>query len=147
MIQEHVPMNTAKAPEILIFQIRAVRVFINLDGNLVDSFLDIWGDVKLRWFHRALTVTDSLSINPYVESTHDALETEECLTFLPSVRQGECPFVLSGRITLLIGCPFLLGLSHDIGRVNLERITGRDIDGGAVAIDFPVGRNSKRFPS
>ena len=40
-------MDTAKAPEVLIFQIGAVTVFIYLYSNLVYSFLDIGSDTKL----------------------------------------------------------------------------------------------------
>ena len=60
-------MNTTKAPEVLVFEIGTITIFIHLDGYLVFSLLDIGGDVELRRFHRALTITHLLAIDPYIE--------------------------------------------------------------------------------
>ena len=60
-------MDAAKAPEVLVFQVRAVAVFVHLDGYLVSTFLNIGGDVEFRRFHRALTVAHQLAVHPDVE--------------------------------------------------------------------------------
>ena len=51
MIQQHVAMDSAKAPEVLIFQIGTIAVFIHLDSYLVLSFADIGSDIKLARLH------------------------------------------------------------------------------------------------
>ena len=147
MIEQYVAMDAAKAPEVLVFQIGAVAIFIHLDGYLVFTRLDIACDVEFRWFHRALAVACLLSVHPDVECRHYALEAQEGLTLLPTNGHRERTAILPRRVALLVGRPVLLRFARHIGRVNLERIAGRDVDRCAVAVYFPVGRHRQRLPA
>ena len=83
MVEQHIAVDASEAPEVLVFEIGAIAVFIHLDGNLIVTLLEIAGDVELRGFHGTLRVTHLLAINPDIEGRHDTLEAQECLTFLP----------------------------------------------------------------
>ena len=122
VINQHVTMNTTEAPEVLIFEIGAVAVFIHLDGYLVFTFPDIGGDVEFGRFHRALAITNPLTIYPDIEGRHHTLEAQKGLTRLPTSGQGEGTTILSCGVSFLVGGPLLLGLLHYIGRINLKRI-------------------------
>ena len=54
MVEQHVAMDAAKTPEVLVFEVGAVAILIHLDSYLILTFLDIRRDVKLGGFHRAL---------------------------------------------------------------------------------------------
>ena len=141
-------MDAAKAPKVLIFQIGAVAVLIDLDGDLVFTMFEIWRDVELRGFHRPLAVAYTLPIDPYIKSTHHALKAQESLAAIthPTFRHDEGTAVLPRGVTLFVGSPVFLRLSRNVGRIYLERIAGRDIDRGAVAVHLPIGRHGQRLP-
>ena len=152
MIEQHVAVNAAEAPEVLVFQIRAVAVLIHLHGYQVLTFLEIGRDVKLRRLHRPLAIAYALTVHPDVKGRHHALEAQKRLTAVcPTVRHGECAAVLSRRVSLFVGCPCGLRLAHDVWRVNLEGVACRDVDRRSVAlsarVDLPVGRHGKRCPA
>ena len=54
MVEQHIAMDASEAPEVLVFEIGAIAVFIDLDGNLILTLQEIVGDVELRRFHRTL---------------------------------------------------------------------------------------------
>ena len=156
MIEQHVAMDTAEAPKILILEIRTVAIFVNFDGYLVLAFFDIWCDVKFRGFHRPLRIAHTQTIHPHVESRHDTLETKESLAIarwrtvgncgVPAIGEDKRTAVLASGVAFLVGRPILLGFTGDIRRIYLERIAGRDIDRRAVAVYLPIGRNGQCGP-
>ena len=144
-------MDASEAPKVLVFQIGAVAVFVDLDGYLVLTFLDVAGNIELRRLHRALTIANPLTVDPDVERRHDTLEAQEGLTLLPTGWQAERTAVLACGVALYVGGPLLLRLARDIRRVNLEGIAGRDVDRCAVGVPacvlLPVGWYGKCSPA
>ena len=47
VVEQHVAMDASEAPEVLVFQIGAVAVLVDLDGYLVLTFLDVAGNIEL----------------------------------------------------------------------------------------------------
>ena len=151
MVEQHIAVDASEAPEVLVFEVGAIAVFIHLDGNLIVTLLEIAGDVELRGFHGTLRVTHLLAINPDIEGRHDTLEAQESLPRLPPSGEGEGAPILTCGIALLVGGPLALRFAHHIGRVDLKRIACRDVDRCAKAmvaiIHLPVGWNGKLDPT
>ena len=156
VIEQYIAVDAAEAPEVLVFKIGAVAVFVDFDGYLVLTSFYIGGHIELRGFHGPLTIAHALAVDPNVEGRHHALKAEEglsrgfvccCITATnPTVGHGERTAILAGGVALLIGGPLFLGLLGDVGWVNFERVACRYIDRCAVAVHLPVGRNSQRCP-
>ena len=83
MVEQHIAVDASEAPEVLVFEIGAIAIFIHLDSNLIVTLPQITGDIELRGFHRTLRVTYLLAINPDIEGRHDTLEAQESLPNLP----------------------------------------------------------------
>ena len=126
-IEPHITVDAAETPEVLIFQITAVAILVNLYGYLVLACLQIRSHVKFAWLHRTLRITNLLAVHPYIEGAHHAFKTQEGLTVLPEQQrvclQLEATFILSGRIAFLVGGPVLLGCSHHIRRIDFKGVT------------------------
>ena len=146
MIDHDITMDATKTPEVLILEIRAIAVTINLDGNLILATPHILRDVELRGLHTALRVAHHLAIDPDIEGTHHTLEAQERLPQTPLGGQREATAVLPHGVALDVGRVFLFRRTHHTGRVNLEDITCRGVDGGSVAIHLPVGRHLEVIP-
>ena len=126
-IEPNITVDAAEAPEVLIFQITAVAILVNLHGYLVLASLQIRSHIKFARLHRTLRITHLLAVHPYIECAHHALETQEGLTVLAEQQrvclQLEDTFILSGRIAFLVGGPVLLRCSHHIRRIDFKGIT------------------------
>ena len=156
MIEQYVAMDATKAPEVLILKIGAVAIFIHLNGNLVLTFLNIGRYIKLRRLHRTLTIPYHMTIDPYVEGRHNALEAQEGLpkgfvccgvtATRPTIRKGKGTAILPCRVTLHVGRPIQFRLSHHVGRIYLERIARRNINRCTITVHFPIGRHSEYCP-
>ena len=135
-------MNTSKAPEILVFEIGTVAVFVYFDGYLVLAFLEIARHVELGGLHGALRIPYPLAVDPDIERRHDALEAQESLTASPTIGHIERAAILAGGVALLIGRPFFLGLTGHVRRIYLKRIASRNVYGCTITVDLPVGWNT-----
>ena len=149
-IEPNITVDATEAPEILIFQITAVAILVNLYGYLVLACLQIRSHVKFARLHRTLRISHLLAVNPYIEGAHHALEAQEGLTVLTEQQrvclQLEATFILSGRIAFLVGGPVLLGCSHHIRRIDFKGITCRYIDRCTISVHLPIGWYRERFP-
>ena len=76
-VQIHIPVNTGKPEEILIFAPAAAGPFEHLGSKLVFPFLQIWSQFKLRRSKAVLAVTHEISIEPDSNSALRALERDK----------------------------------------------------------------------
>ena len=83
MVEQHIAVDSAKTPEILILQIRAIAIPIDLHGDSILPRLQVGRDVELRRLHAPLRVADLLAIDPDIEGTHHPLEAQEGLPVRP----------------------------------------------------------------
>ena len=91
-----------------------------------------------------------MAVHPDIEGRHHPLEAQEGLASLPTVGQAERSAILSCRVTFYVGGPFFFRFPGNVWRVNLERISGRDINRCAVGTSagvLPVGRYGKCSPA
>ena len=147
MYQMNATMNTAKTPEVLIFEIRPVTITVHFQCYLILTGLQIVGDVKFTWLHTALTIPYPFAIYPDIESTHHSFKAQKSLSVrFPFHRPDECAPILSDRISFFIGRIVGFRLSHYPWRIYLKRITCRYINRRAISVDFPIGRNRKVLP-
>ena len=66
-VEIHLAGNTRKAPEVLVFEPRAVAPAHYLHGNEVCALLQILGDVELGSYLRVLRVAHVLAVDPDAE--------------------------------------------------------------------------------
>ena len=145
--QRNAAVNTSEAPEILIFQVRAIAILVHLHGNEVFTFVQVTGNVKFAGLHAALTVTNQGSVYPNIKSTHGTIETKERLSAaLPVSRTSKFSSVLPHRVAFNKRGVRLLRLAHNPRRINAERITCRNINGCSVTVILPIGRHLKVRP-
>src|SRR5574344_697772 len=137
----NVALYASETPEILVLEITAITIFVNLYGYLILSLTQVSCDIKFARFKRALTIPYPLTVHPNIKSRLHAIKTQEYLSRLPRQRQLKGTTILSRRITFIKSRPTLLRFRHDVWRIYLERISGRNVDRSSIAVNLPIGRN------
>ena len=137
--QVHVAVNTGQAEHILVFQVGTVAPFVHLHGQGVIALFHVRRNAELGVVVGALAVTHLLAVHPHIEGRIHAVKVQINLLSGPVGRQGEIAPVGAHGIGFLLHGIALLGL--DKRRIAQERIGHIGIDGGAVALHFPVGRD------
>ena len=74
--EKYVAKDAAQPPEILIFEIAAITVAIDFDGQCVLAVLEILGDVEGGGSAAILAVANFLAVDPHIECGIDAVELQ-----------------------------------------------------------------------
>lgn len=131
----------------MAFEVGAIGVAVDFDGDGVFAFLEELGEVELGGSAGVLGVADFLAVAPEVEGGGDAVEGDGGLAFFPVGGKGEGLEVRGNRVALLEGGEVLGWFAHDEGRVLFEGVRVVTVDGGAVALELDVGGDGDGFPS
>ena len=142
--QIDIPVNTAQAEHILVFQIAAVTPAIHFDCQYVFTRLHILCNVELGIVVGTLAIPDFLTIDPQIHSAVHSVEVDKHFFILPVGRQREFPPIGTYRIRLFLYR--ISSLSLYKGRIVAYRIGDIGIDGGSVSQHLPIGRNRNLFP-
>ena len=132
--------NTCKAPEVLIFEIRAVAPAHDLHGNEVLAFLQVFGNIELSSNLGILAVAHITSIHPNLQIAGGRTDMEQHLLTLPIIGQRELT-TIAARVVLRLA---------NVGRIAVERgapsITDVLVDRVAMTVELEKSRNREIFP-
>ena len=129
-VEIDVALDAGQPPEVLAFEIGAVRPPVDLGGQDVLAGLEEFGDVPFGRRLRILAEAELLSVDPDVEERLDGAELEIDVHSGPVRRDRERPAVGADRIAV-VGHEGRLGVPGEFVRdVNVDR----DI----VALEHPV---------
>ena len=143
--QVHIPVDTAEAEHVLVFQVGAVAPFIDLHRQRVHTPFHIGRNVELGIVVGALAVAHLLSVHPNVKGRIHPVKMQINLLAVPFPGQGEIPAVRAHGIGFLLHGIALLGL--DKGRIVQERIGYIGIERRPVPLHFPAGRHVQTDPA
>jgi len=138
-VQKDIALDTADAPEILAFEIGAVRPAIDLEGDRVFAGPEVFGDIPFRRGLGILAVARHLPVDPDIKGRLDRAEMNKDLAAGPGLRNGKSAQVGTDRIEIVRHLRRFGIRSPLIGDV--------DIDGLAVALQLPVGGDLDLFPA
>ena len=135
-LQVNIPEDAGHAPEILVFQIRAVAPAIHLGRQQVFPRLQVLGDIKLRRRTAALAVANLFAVDPQVKGRVNAVKRNEHLFAVPVFRETE-------RLT--VGAD-LIDIILNKGRIFRKRIGLIAVDQRTIIMNGPVGWHRNGFP-
>ena len=135
-IQEHIAENAAQAPEILVFEVAAVRPTDHLHSQQVVAGLEVVGDVKFSGRHAALAVADFLAVEVNVAGRLHPGKMEKHTPACPCRRHRKEPPVEAGFV-------FVGGHKRRIYRIGVNDV---GINRLPVSEGLPVGGNGNLGP-
>ena len=144
--------DAGETEHVLVFEIRAVGVAIDLQRDDILAGLDELRDVELGGIARILREADVLAVDPEVEERIDGVELEEDFLSAPLLRHVEVAAVGADGIARGVGGPVLRRFAHDVRLVALEGIRLVHIECRAPpaisvrAIRLPRARHLDRLP-
>ena len=138
--QLHAAGNAREAPEVLVFEVGAVRPAEHLQGDEVFARLHELRDVELRGQLAVLAVTDETSVDPDIDVRRSGTDRKMDVLAAPRCRDVE---------RAAVGTHMVLGIGH-IGRIVPEitapGIADIHIDGVAVTVQLPHPRHGHAAP-
>ena len=87
--QEDVAEDATEPPEVLVFEVTAVAVAIDLYGDGVRTLLQFLSDVENCRGAAVLTIAYFFAIDPYIKRRVDAIELKEYVSSIPTARYFE----------------------------------------------------------
>ena len=99
-IEIHLPGDACEAPEVLIFQIRAVAPAHHLHSDEVAALLQVFRDIELGSHLRVLRIAHILTVHPEGEVAGGRTDMEEYFLSFPVLRQVERPAI---RTRVVVG--------------------------------------------
>lgn len=139
--------DPAQPDHVLVLQPVAVRVPVDLDGDLVPARLEVLRDVVLGRVVRVLVVADEFAVDPHVVGRLDALEVQEgtAVTGRPVLGEVEGAPVLADGVVAGRRVRRLRLLAEAVRAP--PRVGDVDVDGEVVAVQLPVGRDRDAVPA
>ncbi len=140
--------NAGEAEHVLVFEVRAIGVLVNFDGEEVFAWLKVGCEIELSGRAGVLGVADFFAIEPEVECGINAAEDEEGVAIFPIVRQGKAGAVGADLVAIFFGEIGEMSRrhAHHEGRVFCERIDDVGVERGAVTVKLPVRGYGDFFP-
>ena len=143
-IQIHIPVYSAQAEHILVFQIATVRPAVYFHCNRIVSRFQIFGNIKFRIIVGTLAISHLFTVYPNVKATIYSVEMEEYLFAVPVGRHCKISAIRTHRVRFFfIGISFL---RHYHCRIVLERISDIGVNRCSVSLHLHIGRNGNFFP-
>ena len=140
-MEPHFSFYARKAPEILTLQKAAIAPPVDFKGKGVLPIFEGIGNVKFRRQFGALAVAHFLSIDPHKKSGLHGTKVQGDLLSAPRLGYFEIPDIAAHRIPSI-------GNVRRIGRfLPIERVGVVGIDGGAKALQLPIGGHGDLVPT
>ena len=137
--QVHFTVNPGHIPHILIFQVRAVRITINLHSQGIFTWLKILRQIEFRRAHRALAVTHKFAVQPQIERRFYARKMDKDLLPMPIIWDRERSPVRTHFVIVRV----------DIGRIFLPHpfdTTIAHIMWRTITLELPLCRDRDLIP-
>ena len=140
-----VAMYATHSEHVLIFDVRAVAPTIDLNTNeVLLAWFDVFCYVELAVVIGTLRISDLLSVHPNVGCAVNTIKVEIDFSAVPRGWNRDCPTITANCIGFVHDCISLL--TPDERRLILNGIGHVGVDGSAVTLHFPAGRNRNSLP-
>ena len=135
-LDEHIALDAAILPVVLVFQITAVAEAEHLHGKAVLALLQELGDIEMGRQTAIFTIAHHLAVDPEIEGRFYAFEIHDHIHALPVFRHGKFVYIMSYRVVIL----------WYERRICLERIGYIGVDWRIEALQLPAARHIDVLP-
>ena len=140
-----VAMYATHSEHVLILDVRAVAPSIDLNTDeVLDTRLDVFRHVELSIDIGTLCVSDLLSVHPNIGGTINSIEVEIDFSAVPRGGNRDGPAITTYCVGFVHDCVALL--PPDERRLILNGIGHVGVDGSAITLHLPAGRNGNGLP-